>query len=78
MPGSIDCGLYASGVMESHGDYRIDIERRATGAPKFRVTVLIDEKNVGTDYAATAQQADHLAKRMIQRHQELHRQLRGF
>ncbi len=62
--------------MESHGDYRIDIERRVSGAPKFRVTVMIDEKNVGTDYAATARQADHLAKRMIQRHQELHRRLR--
>ena len=76
MPGPNDCGLYASGAMESHGDYRIDIERRVSGAPKFRVTVMIDEKNVGTDYASSAQQADHLAKRMIQRHQELHRQLR--
>ena len=76
MPGSSDGGLYASDAMESHGDYRIDIERRASGAPKFRVTVMIDDRNVGTDYASSVQQADHLAKRMIQRHQELHRQLR--
>jgi dsRNA-specific ribonuclease len=64
--------------MEPHGDYQVDIERRPTGAPKFRVRVMFGQKGVGEDHCATVQQAEQLAKRMIQRHQELRRQIRGF
>ena len=64
--------------MESHGEYQVDIERRASGSPKFHVSVTLDRKPVGDDYAISVQQAEQLAKRMIQRHQELTRQLRGF
>jgi translation initiation factor 2 alpha subunit (eIF-2alpha) len=65
-------------TVESRGDYQVDIERRLTGAPRFRVRVTLDRTSVGEDYSATIEQAEELAKRMIQRHQELRRQTRGF
>ena len=59
--------------MERRGDYKAEIETRAGGAPKYRVTVTLGEQNVGTDYAATERQAVQLADQMIRRHQQLHR-----
>lgn len=59
--------------MERYGDYTAEIEIRACGAPKYRVTVTLGGKNVGTDYAATERQAEQLAVQMIRRHQQLHR-----
>jgi len=69
---------YDHPMMDSDGEYRVDIERRASGSPKFHVSVTLGRKPVGDDYAISVQQAEQLAKRMIQRHQELTRQLRDF
>ena len=63
--------------MEAYGDYQVTIESRPTGAPRFHVSVALDGKTVGDDYTATIQQAEEAARRMIQRHKELQRQLRG-
>jgi dsRNA-specific ribonuclease len=62
--------------MEADSDYQVTIESRPSGAPKFQVFVTLDGKTVGDDFAVTIQQADEIARRMIQRHKELQRQLR--
>jgi dsRNA-specific ribonuclease len=62
-------------MMSHTGGYKVEIEPRVGGAPKFQVSVTLDGKQVGEDYAGSVRQAEELAKRMIQRHQELHRQL---
>ena len=64
--------------MEAYGDYQVTIESRPTGAPRFHVGVALDGKTVGDDFAATVQQAEEVARRMVQRHQELRRELRGL
>ena len=61
--------------MKSHAGYRVKIEPRLGGAPKFLVSVTLDDKQVGEDYASSLRHAEQLANRMIQRHQELRRQL---
>ena len=64
--------------MEAGGDYQVTIESRPSGAPKFHVFVTLDDRAVGDDFAATIQQAEAIARRMIQRHKDLQRQLRRF
>ena len=64
--------------MEAYGDYQVAIESRPTGAPRFHISVALDDKTVGDDFAATVQKAEEVARRMIQRHKELQRQLRGL
>jgi len=59
--------------MEPHGDYNVDIEVRATGAPKFRVSVSLAGRTIGNDYASSEAQAEQLAMQMIRRHQQLRR-----
>ncbi len=57
--------------MDSVGDYRIRIEMREAGAPKYRVVVTYGERTVGEDYSCSPGQAEELGHRMIQRHRQL-------
>ena len=57
--------------MERYGEYRAEIETRACGAPKDRVTVTLGGRFVCTNYAGTVRLAEQLAVLMIRRHQEL-------
>lgn len=51
--------------------YGITIELRASGSPKYRVVVSLDEQTVGEDYSCSPEQAEQIGHRMIQRHRQL-------
>ena len=57
--------------MATTDDYRMKIELRTSGAPKYRVVVSLADRTVGEDYSCSVGQAEQIGNRMIQRHRQL-------